>query len=125
MHKFSQCPKWKSASVLQNSSDLIYKETLNSFDHYYCSQTKFAKVMFSQVYVCPRGVSTPFHAGIHTPWDQRQASPLGRHPLADTLLGRHPPGRHPPMQCTLGYGQQAGGTHSTGMHSCFNENFNG
>ena len=27
-------------------------------------------------------------------------------------------GRHPPAQCILGYGQQAGGTHPTGMHSC-------
>ena len=26
---------------------------------------------------------------------------------------------HPPQQCMLGYGQQAGGTHPTGMHSCF------
>ena len=25
----------------------------------------------------------------------------------------------PPGQCMLGYGQQAGGTHRTGMHSCF------
>ena len=43
--------------------------------------------------------------------------------------GRHPPGRHPPArcmlgytplaQCMLGYGQQAGGTHPTGMHSCY------
>ena len=24
----------------------------------------------------------------------------------------------PPGQCMLGYGQQAGGTHPTGMHSC-------
>ena len=24
----------------------------------------------------------------------------------------------PPAQCMLGYGQQAGGTHPTGMHSC-------
>ena len=30
-----------------------------------------------------------------------------------------PPGRHPPAQCMLGYGQQAGGTHPTGMHTCF------
>ena len=68
----------------------------------------------------------------------RQTHPhLGRHPLADTNpppgqtlpLGRQPPGqtppgqtalpgRHPPAQCMLGYGQQAGGTHPTGMHSC-------
>ena len=27
-------------------------------------------------------------------------------------------GIHPPAQCTLGYGQQAGGTHPTGMHTC-------
>ena len=24
-----------------------------------------------------------------------------------------------PVQCMLGYGQQAGGTHPTGMHSCY------
>ena len=34
----------------------------------YRPQTKFAKVMFSQVPVCPRGGgSVPLHAGIHTP----------------------------------------------------------
>ena len=43
-----------------------------------------------------RGVSAPLHAGIH--------SPLGRHP--------------PLAQWMLGYGQQVGGTHPTGMHSC-------
>ena len=34
--------------------------------------------------------------------------------------GTPPPGKvHPPWpQCMLGYGQQAGGTHPTGMHSC-------
>ena len=60
----------------------------------------------------------PVHVGIHNP------------------LGRHPQWRHPscpvhawihthmhawihlPAQCMLGYGQQAGGTHPTGMHSC-------
>ena len=61
---------------------------------------------------------------------------MGRHPWADTPLGRHPvggppgrhpqadtptPGRHPPAQCRLGYGQQAGGTHPTGMHSCLDQ----
>ena len=39
-------------------------------------------------------MSAPLHAGIH-PW-------------ADT----------PPAQCKLGYSQQAGGMHPTGMHSC-------
>ena len=52
---------------------------------------------------------------------------LGRHPCppppqrtprADPPLDRHPPGKTPPAQCMLGYGQQAGGTHPTGMHSC-------
>ena len=44
-------------------------------------------------------------------------------PQADTNLRRHPPpGRHPPRQTpplsdTMGYGQQAGGTHPTGMQS--------
>ena len=37
-------------------------------------------------------------------------------PWADTTLGRH----HPLAQCMLGYGQQAGGTHPTEMHSCAN-----
>ena len=70
--------------------------------------------------------------------------PLDRHPQADTPLGRHapgetppghttPPGRHllpsacwdtppPPVQCMLGYGQQAGGTHPTEMHTCYTFN---
>ena len=40
VHKFSQYPKWKSASVFQNSSDLIYKETLISFDDYFNENLK-------------------------------------------------------------------------------------
>ena len=73
---------------------------------YYCQQTKFVKVLFSQVSVCPRGgVSAPLYARIHTP----QADPPGQTP---------PPGRHPSVQCIVGFGQQAGGTHPTGMHSC-------
>ena len=70
--------------------------------------------MFLQVCVCPQGVSAPLHAGIHFPGTS------GRHPpRADTPLGRHPPWADTPSaQCMLGYGQQAGGTHPTGMHSC-------
>ena len=55
---------------------------------------------------------------------------LGRHPplWADTHptgqiptpLSRHPAGRNPSAQCMLGYGQQWGRTHPTGMHSCSN-----
>ena len=80
-----------------------------------------------------RSVSAPLHAGIHTPSPRTR----GRHPpwadtphgqttpWADNPLSRHPPGqvsspgRDPSSQCMLGYGQQAGGTHPTGMHSCF------
>ena len=36
-------------------------------------------------------------------------------PPSPTPLGRNPP---PLEQCMLGYGQQAGGTYPTGMHSC-------
>ena len=89
------------------------------------------------------GIHTP--PGRHTP---QQAPPGQVHPLGRyTPLGRHPPRQvhplsryipwagtspgqiHPPtqcmlgytpaaQQCRLGYGQQAGGTHPTGMHSC-------
>ena len=38
----------------------------------------------------------------------------GTPPWADT-----PPKGTPPWQCMLGYGQQVGGTHPTGIHSCF------
>ena len=58
----------------------------------------------------------------YTPW--AGTPPVRLHPL-----GRYPPGQvhpwagkppwtwYPPPQCMLGYGQQAGGTHPTGMHS--------
>ena len=133
---------------------------------FYRPQTRFGKVMFSQVSVCPQGgVSAPLHAGIQTP---RQAqSPWHTHPPGDTAprqvhpLGRythgqiHPLDRYipsvvtlprqvpspwagtpprqthnppplpsaccdtPPVQCMLGYSQQAGSIYPTGMHSCF------
>ena len=37
------------------------------------------------------------------------------------IHGQAPPGRHPPVQCMLGYGQQAGSTHPTGMQSCWHD----
>ena len=37
---------------------------------------------------------------------------------ADTPRADTPLGRHLLAQCMLGYSQQAGGTHPTGMHSC-------
>ena len=45
---------------------------------------------------------------------QTPLRPLGRHPLP----GQTSPGRHPPTSDTTGYGQQAGGTHPIGMHTC-------
>ena len=108
--------------------------------------------MFSQASVCPQGeMSVPLHAGIH-PQDQRQTppkdqkqtppqdqrqTPPGRHPPAD-IPGRHPQGSNPPgpeadtspwvntgvdtPQCMLGYGQQAGSSHPTVLHSCYRMN---
>ena len=54
--------------------------------------------------VRPLGRYTPqqVHSRAGTPWPGA--------PLVGTLLCR---------QCMLGYGQQAGGMHPTGMHSCF------
>ena len=80
-------------------------------------------------------VPAPLHAGIHhwagTP--PGRYTPLGRyspwhvHPQqsyppgqAGTPQAGTPPGRYPPLaQCMLGYGQQVGSTHPTGMQSCF------
>ena len=81
---------------------------------------------------CSQGVSAPVHAGIHIPpWtrgihppdqrqtcprDQRQTRGRGR-PEADTRLRSRPP---PPFAVLAGrYGQQADGTHPTGMHTCY------
>ena len=79
--------------------------------------------------------SAPVHAEMHThppgpeadppwdqrqtPWDQRQAPPSSQVPEAGTPPHRTR-GRHPPGTVRAGkYGQQAGGTHPTGMYSCF------
>ena len=50
----------------------------------------------------------------------RAGTPQGRY---TSQAGTPPPGRYPPRQvhpwqCMLGYGQQTGGTHPTGIHSC-------
>ena len=96
---------------------------------YYRPQTKFAKVMYLHVSVCLKG-------------EYLGRNPLGRYPR----LGRYPPGQvlplgrynrtsqvHPLDRYTPSrqvhpslvvlhagrYGQQASGTHPTGMLSCF------
>ena len=62
--------------------------------------------------------------GRHPPWQTLHPLDKHPHPWADTPLDRHPTragiplGRPPPAQCMLGYGQQACGTHPTGMQSC-------
>ena len=70
---------------------------------------------------CSQGrVSVPVHAGIppgpeaDTPHDQRQTPP---HDQRQTTPG--PEADPPPFAVYAGrYGQQAGGTHPTGMQSC-------
>ena len=58
--------------------------------------------VFTGVYLSTGGgVSAPLHAGIHIPQDQRQTPPWDQ---------------TPPRTDTPG--QQAGGTHPTGMHTC-------
>ena len=68
----------------RSASEII----LISITVYYSLQTKFAKVVFLQVPVCPRGGGCLPHTHI-----------LGRHlPLGRHLLGRHPQAdtpRHP------------------------------
>ena len=89
--------------------DRTWRRTFN----YYRPQTKFAKVMFLHMSVCPRGeVSTPLHAGIHQPPLGRN-TPLGRQPLGRHPLGRHPradtpPGQTPPSTMHGGIGSRSG-----------------
>ena len=76
--------------------------------------------MFSQVSVCQWGGVCPIACWDTPPRPEATPTRASPHrPEADIPLGRHPLGRHPPAQCMVGYGQQAGGTHPTGMHSCF------
>ena len=89
------------------------KRSRTLLEGYYRPQTKFAKVMFSQVSVCPQGRgSGPLHAGIHPPG---QTNPLGRHPP-----GRHPwADTHPPWADTHTPGQTPPTPGQTPrMHSC-------
>ena len=64
-----------------------------------------------------RGVSAsrlpPPGRHLHSPWADTRPVHARIHPLPSACWDIHPP-----VQCMLGYGQQAGGTHPTGMHSC-------
>ena len=82
---------------------------------YYRPQTKLAKVMFSQVSVCPQvggqgNVFTPPPRKTHNP----RADTPGQTPPVQYVLGY----TYPSPADTTGYGQQAGGTYPTGMHPC-------
>ena len=104
----TQVLKW-NILVERTENPLCHSLSLNYF---YRPQTKFAKVMFLHVSVCPRvgGVPGQVPPGqVHPPW-------AGTSPRAGTLF---------PPQCMLGYGQQAGGTHPTGMYSCSVSIFSG
>ena len=92
---------WMCQSLTVHSH-LRFTTRLRLCTHFYHPQQSYGKVMF---YTC---LSFCSQGGV-----------------CNTLLSRHPPtpeqtppGQTPPMQCMLGYGQQAGGTHPTGMHSC-------
>ena len=87
----------------QYSFDKKFSEFPHTFEelHYYRPQTKFGA----------RRIFAPVCHSVHKGGGTWAGTPPWQvHPRAG-----HPPGQvHP-----LGYGQQAGGTHPTGMHSCF------
>ena len=87
------------------------------------TQTKFAKVMFLHVSVCPQGAGIPACIAGFCPGGVPRPIPGGK--LRGLAWGGSP-GPHPgvsqhalrqtlPQQTATA----AGGTHPTGMHSCF------
>ena len=77
---------------------------VNNITNYYRSQTKFAKVMFSQVSACPIAcLDTPPHDQRQTPCRSRnppgsRQPPGNRHPLGpDTPRTRHSLGSDTPL----------------------------
>ena len=103
----------------------------NSNAFYYRPRTKFAKVMLCLStavggvpgQVPPRAGTAPLGRcppGGYTPTPPRQVHPPGRYtPLGSTPpLSRYTPTPHLRAVHAGRYGQQAGGMHPTGMHSC-------
>ena len=87
--------------------------------YFYRPQTKFAKVIFLHVSVILSMGGT--WAG--TP---PAGTPPGRYTPQDmynTPAGTPPGQVHPQPQRMLGYAQQVGGTHPTGMYSCYHVSF--
>ena len=111
IYRFSNC-RWELLLEVGGGGGKSCRERglfKNPHQHFYRPQTKFAKVMFSQVSVCPRGMGGLPHCMLgYTP----------RHPSGQiTTSGQtHTPlGRHP-SPCTVNDGI-AGGTDPTGMHA--------
>ena len=120
---------WKSrrgyiASLHENLADFLRRGYIT------CSNWKAWRLLPPSNEVCKgyvfTGVCLSTEEGgvcFNSCWD---IHPLGRHPPGQTPPGQTPPWADtpfpradpPPAQCILGYGQQAGGTHPTGMHSC-------
>ena len=111
----------------KTKSNLEVSRLLLFHIYHYRPQTKFAKVIFLHL-----SVSYSVHRGEYLGRCPPRYSPAdtplraGTPPQAGTPPRQvHPPGQvhhqqvHPRPQYMLGYGQQAGGTHPTGMHSCF------
>ena len=75
---------------------------------------------YTCLWFCSQGESAPLHAGIHPPGPEA-GTPPGPEAGTPPPRSRHPPGPGtPPTSAVLAerYGQQAGGTHPTGMQSC-------
>ena len=99
----------------------------HSFVNFYRPQRSWGKVIFSEACIknSVHGGGVPGQVPPPAGTPPRQAHPPGRY----TPQGRYtpragtppwagtPPDRYTPQQCMLGYSQQAGGTHPTGMHS--------
>ena len=74
--------KWKNVSISLRMVVYHHSPRQDMFFYYYRPQTKFVKVMFPQVSVCPQGAVCPIAY-----WD---TPPRTR--------GRHPPGQISPRQ---------------------------
>ena len=93
------------------------------------SKLKYSLALLLSHVICPDTHSVrggagwrgclPMVLGVNT--SPGQTTSLGRHPLwTDTRQADTTPGQTRPLPSTAGYGQQAGGKHPIGMHSCVN-----
>ena len=85
----------------------LFGQSIWTQSDYYHPQRSWAKVIFSEA--C---VNNSVHRGVclRACWGTRSRPPPGN---------RHPPEQTPPFAVHAGrYGQQAGGTHPTGVHTC-------